>query len=247
MKTASTRWSPDVALTQVQQTIIVCRRCPRLVTYCREVAEQKVRRFREQTYWGGPVPSFGDSLARLLVIGLAPAAHGGNRTGRAFTGDRSGAWLYEALYAYGFANQPTSDHRQDGLQLYDCYIAQVLHCAPPGNKPRHQEIANCQSYLMRELQLLPHLQVVVTLGKIAFETYVRIAQALQYPLPTLRPRFGHGRCYSFAPMVTLIASYHPSQQNTQTGRLSRAMFHEVFATARAVLQASSVQRGTQKT
>jgi uracil-DNA glycosylase family 4 len=210
-----------------------------LVTYCRETAEKKVRRFQDQVYWGRPVPSFGDPQARMLIIGLAPAAHGANRTGRAFTGDRSGAWLYQALHTYGFASQPTSDHRQDGLELLDCYIAQVLHCAPPGNTPTHQEIANCQEYLVHEMRLLSNVRVVIPLGKLAFDAFLRVAKALAYPLPSPLPRFGHAQRYAITPELTLVTSYHPSQQNTQTGRLTRAMFHEVFVMARTVLATSS--------
>ncbi len=237
-KTHSGSWRP-VSLAHVHEATVACTRCPRLVTYCREMAKKKVRRFRDQHNWGRPVPSFGDPQARVLIIGLAPAAHGANRTGRAFTGDRSGAWLYQALHAYGFASQATSDHRQDGLQLHDCYIAQVLHCAPPGNKPTRQEIANCQEYLVHDMRLLSNVRVVIPLGKIAFEAFVRVAKVLAYPLPSPLPRFGHARRYAISPELTLVTSYHPSQQNTQTGRLTRAMFHEIFVTARALLATSS--------
>jgi uracil-DNA glycosylase family 4 len=225
----------DVTITQLQKKIMRCRQCPRLVAYRCGVAERKVRRFRDADYWGKPVPSFGDPQARLLIIGLAPAAHGGNRTGRAFTGDRSGDWLYEALYAHGFANQPTSVHRQDGLRLKDCYIAQVLHCAPPANTPTRQEIDKCQAYLLTELQLLTRLRVVLPLGKTAFDTYLRACRELRRPLPSPTPHFGHGRLYHLADGVTLVPSYHPSQQNTQTGRLTRAMWHQIFAMVRVLL------------
>ena len=223
-----------MSLDKLQNTIIRCTRCPRLVAYRKQVARDKVRRFRQDTYWGKPVPSFGDAQARLLLIGLAPAAHGANRTGRAFTGDRSGAWLYDALHTYGFASQPVSEHRGDGLELRDCYITQVLHCAPPGNKPAREEIAQCQSYMLAELALLTHLQVVVPLGKIAFDAYVRACQQLDI-LPGSKPRFGHGLRYQLSNGLTLLPSYHPSQQNTQTGRLTRVMFHDIFATARNLL------------
>ena len=214
---------------------MACTRCPRLVHYRRQVAEVKVRRFRDAPYWGKPVPSFGDPQARVLIIGLAPAAHGGNRTGRAFTGDRSGAWLYEALHTFGFANQPTSAHRQDGLLLHDCYITQVLHCAPPGNKPTRQEIDNCQSYMLTELRLLTNIRVLIPLGKIAFDACLHACRQLRYPLPSPLPRFGHAQQYQLGNGLTLLPSYHPSQQNTQTGRLTRPMFHQVFADARALL------------
>jgi uracil-DNA glycosylase family 4 len=227
-----------MSLKTLQTTIIQCTRCPRLVAYRKQVAQDKVRRFRHESYWGKPVPSFGDTQARLLLIGLAPAAHGANRTGRAFTGDRSGAWLYDALHTYGFANQPTSEHRGDGLKLRDCYITQVLHCAPPDNKPARDEMAQCQSYMLTELALLPHLQVVVPLGQIAFDAYIRACQHLDI-LPDSKPRFGHGLRYILSNGLTLMPSYHPSQQNTQTGRLTRAMFHGIFSTARHLLSSGT--------
>jgi len=220
---------------QLQDTIIACTRCPRLLAYVQQVARDKVRRFRDETYWSKPVPSFGDPAARLVIVGLAPAAHGGNRTGRTFTGDRSAAWLYEALHAYGFASQPNSVHRHDTLKLHDCYITQVLHCAPPANKPTAQEIANCQPYLLTELRLLTQARLLLPLGKIAFDACLRACHALNVALPTPRPHFGHGLQYRLGNALTLLASYHPSQQNTHTGRLTRQMFHEIFATARALL------------
>lgn len=222
-------------LWQLQDAIVDCTKCPRLVTYRQQVAIRKVRRFHTVPYWGKPVPSFGDSQARLLVVGLAPAAHGGNRTGRAFTGDRSGDWLYEALYAHGFANQPTSEHRDDGLTLHDCFIAQVLHCAPPDNKPTRQEIDACQPYLLAELQLLTNLRVLVALGKIAFDACLRTCRYRHIPLPTPVPHFGHGLPYQLSDKLMLIASYHPSQQNTHTRRLTRPMFYHIFAMVRALL------------
>ena len=175
------------SIAQIQERVIACQQCPRLVTYLQQVAEQKVRRFRHETYWARPVPSFGDAQARLLILGLAPAAHGGNRTGRSFTGDRSGEWLYGALHTHGFANQPTATHRDDNLRLLDCFIAQVLHCAPPGNKPERQEIHNCQPYLLAELRLLTNVQVIVPLGGIAFDAYLRACKHLSMPLPVPRP------------------------------------------------------------
>ena len=225
----------NMGLAALQKKIVNCKRCPRLVLYQQQVAQQKVRRFREEVYWGKPVPSFGDTQARVLVIGLAPGAHGANRTGRAFTGDRSGMWLYDALYAYGFANQPQAEHRQDGLRLKDCYITQVIHCAPPGNKPTREEIMACHSYLLAELQLLINLQVVISLGRIAFDACLRVCREMTFPLPAPLPRFGHGQVYALANKVTLVSSYHPSQQNTQTGRLSRAEFHAIFETVRSLL------------
>ena len=223
------------SLIQLQHQITRCSLCPRLVAHREQVAREKVKRYRDWDYWGRPVPSFGDPQARLLVIGLAPAAHGGNRTGRAFTGDQSGAWLYEALYTFGFANQPTSTHRQDGLTLHDCYITQVLHCAPPDNKPTLQEIQACQPYMLSELQSLPNLRVSVALGKIAFDAYLRAWHQLGMSLPSPKPRFRHGAQYQLSNQSTLIASYHPSQQNTFTRRLTRPMFHSIFAMARGIL------------
>lgn len=224
------------ALAQVQEAIVACTQCPRLGPYVQQVATQKVRRFQHETYWGKPVPSFGDPQAQLLIVGLAPAAHGGNRTGRSFTGDRSGDWLFAALHANGFASQPTSVHRDDGLTLHDCYIAQVLHCAPPDNKPERQEMANCQAYLLAELRLLARVQVIVPLGQIAFEASVRALQALGVSLPTPRPRFGHGQMCRLPDGQTLLPSYHPSQQNTSTGRLTHAMLASIFATARHLIR-----------
>ena len=223
------------ALAQIQERIIRCACCPRLVAHRQQVAAQKVRRFRSESYWGNPVPSFGDPLARLLIIGLAPAAHGANRTGRAFTGDRSGDWLYEALHRFGFANQPDSSHRQDGLTLHDCFITQVIHCAPPGNRPDRQEVANCQPYFLDELRLLSNVRVVIPLGRLAFDAYLRACQQIGNTLPTPRPRFGHGKLTCLPTGRAFLPSYHPSRQNTQTGRLTRAMFHQVFATARTLL------------
>ncbi len=225
-------------LAQIQERIVKCARCPRLVAHRQHVAAQKVRRFRSESYWGRPVPGFGDPLARLLVIGLAPAAHGANRTGRAFTGDRSGDWLYEALHRYRFANQPGSSHRQDGLTLRDCFITQVVHCVPPGNRPDRQEIANCQPYFLDELRLLNNVRVIVPLGRLAFDAYLRAHQQIGNDLPAPRPRFEHGKFTRLPTGHALLPSYHPSRQNTQTGRLTRAMFHQVFVTARTLLDAT---------
>jgi uracil-DNA glycosylase family 4 len=218
-----------------QSEIVDCRRCPRLVVYREEVARTKVRRFRDWEYWGRPVPSFGPVGARLLVIGLAPAAHGGNRTGRVFTGDRSGDWLYRALHNFGFANQPTSVHRDDGLRLIDCYVTAAIHCAPPGNKPLPSEFANCRPYLLDELQHLKRVQVVIALGMIAFKTYFSARKQLGLKNPAPLPPFGHGLVARLPDAMTVITSYHPSQQNTQTGKLTEKMFDDVFSKARQVL------------
>lgn len=228
-------------LAQIQERVINCTCCSRLVAHRQHVAEQKVRRFRNESYWGKPVPSFGDPLARLLVIGLAPAAHGANRTGRAFTGDRSGDWLYEALHLCRFANQPDSSYCQDGLTLHDCFITQVIRCVPPGNKPDRQEIANCQPYFVDELRLLSNVRVVIPLGRLAFNAYLRAYQQIGNTLPTPRPHFGHGKLTCLPTGQAFLPSYHPSRQNTQTGRLTRAMFHQVFATARALLDGKCVK------
>jgi uracil-DNA glycosylase family 4 len=332
----ATRKTRAGAVADLSREVAECVQCPRLVDWREQVAREKVRRFADQSYWGKPVPSFGDSDARLLVVGLAPAAHGGNRTGRIFTGDSSGDWLYRALHRAGFANQPTSVHRGDGLALRDCYITAVIHCAPPGNKPLPEEIRNCRAYLDREFSLLDRTRIIVALGRIAFDAVVSRLQpatagaklsantsgsrlpspntpdASRYPArhspacrgivqvqptsgggrlsqntpdgnrgivqiqptsggrllsantpdgnrgivqiqPTSggrllsantpdgnrgivkvqppRPKFAHGAEYSLADGITLIASFHPSQQNTFTGKLTEAMLDAVFSRA----------------
>ena len=219
-----------------QNEIIECRRCPRLVAYREEVARIKVRRFRDSEYWGRPVPSFGRISARLLVVGLAPAAHGGNRTGRVFTGDRSGDWLYRALFNFGFANQPTSTDRNDGLKLIDAYVTAAVHCAPPDNKPLPSEFKNCRPYLLDELQRLKQVRAVVALGLIAFKSYLTARKELGWQNPVPLPPFGHGLSCKLADGVTIISSYHPSQQNTQTGKLTIEMFDDVFRKAKAVIE-----------
>ncbi len=213
---------------QLQRLICNCSLCPRLVEWRRKVAREKVARFSDQTYWGKPVPSLGQQDARLLLVGLAPAAHGGNRTGRMFTGDRSGDWLYRALHRFGFASQACSASREDGLELIDCYITAVLHCAPPQNKPEPQEIARCRPYLARELQLLQQVRVIVALGKLAFDN-VWALSAANATIP--RPKFCHGLEVSLNFNRTLIASFHPSQQNTFTGKLTEAMLDKIFERA----------------
>ena len=223
------------ALARVQAQVVCCTRCPRLTRYRQHVAAVKVRRYRDWEYWGRPIPSFGDPRARLLILGLAPAAHGGNRTGRMFTGDRSGDWLYRALYTYGFANQPTSVAQGDGLQLTDCYITAALRCAPPQNRPTRHERENCRPYLVHELALLPMVRVVVALGRIAFDTFLQTCREVGVPLVRPRPQFAHGARFLLPGGLTLLASYHPSQQNTLTRRLTRPMFHAIFREAHRIL------------
>jgi uracil-DNA glycosylase family 4 len=222
----------------LQKQIVNCELCPRLVEWRTSIAREKTLRFQDQEYWGRPVPSFGDPHARVLIVGLAPAAHGGNRTGRIFTGDRSGDWLYRALYRAGFANQPTSVSRNDGLALNDCYITAVIHCAPPANKPTPDEISNCRPYLLREIELLNGIAVVVALGRLAFDAAIaaigleeKEAQGRRSP----RPPFKHGAEVPLRGGITLIASFHPSQQNTFTGKLTEPMFDQVFSRTRAII------------
>ncbi len=219
-----------------QQRVIACTRCPRLVRHCCKVAQEKRRMYRDWEYWGKPVPSFGDPEAELLILGLAPAAHGANRTGRMFTGDRSGDFLYGALYEAGFASQPTSAHRDDGLKLKDCWITAAVRCAPPKNKPRPRELRNCQPYLEEELRLLERLRAVLALGRIAFGTYLRLlARRKDFPRPSSF-RFAHGVSYALPHgLPRLFASYHPSRQNTQTGRLTPEMMRKVLTEIRQFL------------
>jgi uracil-DNA glycosylase family 4 len=223
-------------LAALNAAIVACEKCPRLRTYCEAVAYEKRRAFREQSYWGKPLPGFGDAAAHVLIVGLAPAAHGGNRTGRMFTGDRSGDFLYAALHRAGFANQPIAVARDDGLQLIDAYIAAAGRCAPPDNKPTPEELNNCRPYLIEELRLLQNVCAIVALGKIAFDSVLAALAALAtlagrgVALPKPRPAFGHEAVYQID-RYTLIASYHPSQRNTQTGLLTPPMFDRVFTRA----------------
>lgn len=223
-------------LQQLHQTIITCRKCRRLVRWREQVARNPPRRYQTEKYWARPLPGFGDSNARLLIVGLAPAAHGGNRTGRIFTGDRSGDWLYGALYATGFANQPEATRRDDGLKLVDCYITAAVRCAPPANKPTGVEFKRCQPYLVKELQLFESIRIVIALGKIAFDSFLAAHQENGGSIPKPRPRFGHGTTIVLSHSLTLICSYHPSQQNTFTGKLTRPMFHSIFEKARETLK-----------
>ena len=221
----------------LNREIVACRLCPRLVAYREEVAQKKRRMYLNDAYWGRPLPGFGDPEASVLILGLAPAAHGGNRTGRMFTGDRSGDWLFETLYKFGFASSPVSAHRDDGLSLHQAYITATVRCAPPDNKPLPQERANCQPYLLRELRLLNNVRVVVALGKIAFDGYLSARQEMGLEVHKPRPAFGHGVSHDLPDGKTLVASYHPSQQNTQTGRLTREMFEGVFSQVRRLVDA----------
>ena len=220
------------AFDSVQQEIVDCRRCPRLVAWREQVARDKRAAFRDQDYWGRPVPAFGDPSASILVVGLAPAAHGANRTGRMFTGDRSGDWLYRALHRAGLANQPTSADRGDGLCLDGVLITAAIRCAPPANKPTTAERDACRPWLERELDALASVRVVVTLGGLAYAQTLRILSDRGLSVPRPRPRFGHAVEVSIANGPAVLASYHPSQQNTFTGKLTEQMFDAVWQRAR---------------
>lgn len=220
-----------MALKELQDEVIRCQKCPRLVDYLKEVSNHKPKRYQHWDYWSKPLPSFGDPNAHVLIVGLAPAAHGGNRTGRMFTGDRSGEWLFKALHQYGFANRPHSLRRDDGFRLSNCYITATLRCAPPKNKPLPEEIENCRSYLLRELDLLKKIRIIVPLGQIAFTQTIKALRIRGYDVPSIS--FGHGKHYLLSKKkepqaISLISSYHPSQQNTLTGKLTEAMFHQIF-------------------
>ena len=213
-------------LDKLNKKIINCKKCPRLVSYIRDISEKKVRRFKDGKYWGKPLTGFGDSNGKLLIIGLAPAAHGGNRTGRMFTGDSSGDWLAKALYENGFASQPSSQSANDGLELVDAYITASVRCAPPENKPTKEEFENCFPYLVEEFSLLK-VKVIVCLGRIAFDTCCKL-------LGVKGVEFSHGKSFTHQ-NLTIICSYHPSRQNTQTGRLKWKQWTSIFAKARKVL------------
>lgn len=229
------------SLSILNADIVACTCCPRLVTYREAIATTKRRQFRDWAYWGKPIPGFGDSNAQLYILGLAPAAHGGNRTGRIFTGDRSGDWLYEALHRFGFANQAGSTHVGDGLTLTDCYIGATVRCAPPENKPTPDEFTACRPFVLGELRLLKNVRVVVVLGKIAFDHYFRACRELGRELPCPLPKFGHGATYDLPWGGTVIGSYHPSQQNTFTGKLTRPMFHRIFFEAKRKLSNAPIK------
>ena len=219
----------ELFLTKLSKKIVKCKLCPRLTNYIDGIGRQQTKRFMNQVYWARPVPTFGDPKAKLLVIGLAPAAHGGNRTGRIFTGDSSGDWLVRALYETGFANKPTSVSRNDGLILRDAYLTAAVRCAPPENKPNSSEISNCSQYLLAEIKLLEKTtKVIVALGKIAFNAYCRLSNITGL-------KFGHNKIYSIYYDKTLIASYHPSRRNTNTGTLTWQMWINVFKTAKSIV------------
>jgi uracil-DNA glycosylase family 4 len=226
-----------IQLAEIAVKIVSCERCPRLRRYDAEIARTKRRSFRDQDYWGLPVPGFGDPAARLLVVGLAPAAHGGNRTGRVFTGDPSGDLLYATLARYDFANQPNSTSRDDGLVLTGAYVTAAGRCAPPQNKPTRVELDHCRPYLAEEMSSLPRVCVIIALGAIAWQAVFKVWVDGGHKLPSPRPKFAHGAEVRLAPdLPLLIGSYHPSQRNTQTGLLTRPMFHSVFARARRLMR-----------
>ena len=218
-------------LAALEAEVVECRRCPRLVEWRERVAREKRAAFREWDYWARPLPGFGDPDARLLVLGLAPAAHGGNRTGRVFTGDRSGDFLYAGLHRLGLANQAEAVHRDDGLRLRDCWITAAVRCAPPANKPLPSEREACATWLERELPLLPRLRVVLCLGAFAWEAALRTSAVIGGPAPRPRPRFGHGAEWTAPNGRSLIGCFHPSQQNTFTGKLTATMLDDVLARA----------------
>jgi uracil-DNA glycosylase len=224
------------ALSMLHKEVVNCVRCPRLVVYREQVSREKRRAYREHEYWGRPVPGFGDPKARVLILGLAPGAHGSNRTGRPFTGDASGKFMYPILYKVGFASQPEAEHRDDGLRLIDCYITAAIRCAPPDNKPLLSELQNCSSFLDRELAILKNVKLVVALGKIGFDAYLAHLKRRGILQSRGGYVFGHAARYEMPNGITLLASYHPSNQNTATGKLTAAMFEQVFRTAKEIAQ-----------
>jgi uracil-DNA glycosylase family 4 len=221
----------SAGLRELEREVVSCRRCPRLVAWREEVARVRRASFASEEYWGRPLPGFGDPDARVLLLGLAPAAHGGNRTGRIFTGDRSGDWLFASLFRVGFANQPTSVTRDDGLRLTGAYVTAAVRCAPPANRPLPVERDNCLPYLVRELSLLSSVRVIVTLGSFAWDAALRACVSLGEPIPRPRPKFGHG-ARAETGRYTLLGCFHPSQQNTFTGKLTEPMIDDVLARAK---------------
>ena len=234
------------AIVVLNKEVVNCVRCPRLVAYREQVSREKRRAYRTHEYWGRPVPGFGDARARVLVLGLAPGAHGSNRTGRPFTGDASGRFMYPILHEVGFASQPNAEDREDGLKLIDCYITAAVRCAPPDNKPLLSELANCSPYLDRELAILKNVKVVVALGKIGFDAYLAHLKREG----TIQRRggyvFRHGATYAMPNGVTLLASYHPSNQNTATGKLTATMFEQVFRAAKEIAAGTTAGRLTMR-
>ena len=222
------------SLAALERKLVRCTKCPRLVAFREQIARDRKKQYRAERYWGKPVPGFGDPQARVLLVGLAPGAHGSNRTGRMFTGDASGDWLFPALHAFGFASQPVAVSRTDGLRLIDCYITAAGRCVPPGNKPTALELATCRPYLEREIRLLTRVRIVIGLGRIGHEHWMRAAGWWSRLAPRDRPRFGHGVEHTFPNGTVLIGSYHPSRQNTNTGKLTRRMWHAVFRRARTL-------------
>ena len=225
-------------LDQINRSIIRCTRCPQLRAYCADVARTKKRAHAEETYWGKPVPSFGTDDARVLIVGLAPGAHGSNRTGRPFTGDASGEFLYPALYRAGFASEPQATHCDDGLVLHDCVITSAGRCAPPKNKPTPEELRNCFPYLLEEFDALPNLRVMIGLGSIGFDAILKVLRERGFTLDPQRPKFGHGaevRAHKGGREIVVLGSYHPSRQNTNTGVLTVPMFDAIFARTSVIL------------
>ena len=226
----------------LEKAIVACERCGRLRAYCTDVAARKKREFRECEYWGKPVPGFGDRKARLWIVGLAPAAHGANRTGRVFTGDKSGEWLYGALHRFGFSNRGVSQSRDDGLRLKNVFISSAVRCAPPENKPRPQEIANCAEFLDQEFRLVTEVRLFLALGSVGFNATYNLIARHRGPLVRPRPRFAHDALHPLGGFQVLC-SYHPSRQNTQTGRLTEAMWLAIFERARRLLAEQKEERG----
>jgi uracil-DNA glycosylase len=226
------------AISAINREVVRCTKCPELRVYCEQIAAEKKRAYRDWAYWGKPVPAFGDPNARVVLVGLAPGAHGSNRTGRMFTGDASGEFLYPALHHAGFATQPSAVSKDDGMELRDCFITAAVRCAPPQNKPTPDEMRRCFPYLVREFEALANMQVIVGLGAIGTKAAIDALKELNYIITPTPWRFGHGveiRAQKAARVITIIASFHPSRQNTNTGKLTSAMFDQIFARANALL------------
>jgi uracil-DNA glycosylase len=250
---SETHSAPLMLLSMLNARITGCELCPRLREHCREIGRTRKREFASEDYWARPVPGFGDPAARLLIVGLAPGAHGSNRTGRVFTGDASGDWLYEALHRYGWANRSVARSRDDGLLLTDCYITAAARCAPPDNRPTREELDRCRPYLEAELGLLRSVRVVLALGRVGWESWLRAAGWWDRLGVAGRPRFAHGQETVLPDGIALVSSFHPSRQNTNTGRLTRPMWHGVFQRIRTFLPESrrphasrSVPRGSRR-